>query len=50
MHQQQAGLHHELVWGALAPAGIAKYIPDPAGGAEPYFYNAAMQTKWPCAF
>lgn len=36
------GLNQEQIWGALSDAGIAKYIPAPAGGNQPYFYNAAM--------
>jgi len=36
------GLNHEQIWCALSDAGIAKYIPAPAGGDEPYFYNAQM--------
>lgn len=36
------GLNHEQLWCPLSDAGIAKFIPEPAGGAEPYFYNAKM--------
>jgi hypothetical protein len=36
------GLNHELMWSPLSDAGIAKFIPAPAGQNEPYFYNAAM--------
>lgn len=34
------GVHHELFWGALTAAGVAKYIPAPVGGFRPVFYNA----------
>jgi hypothetical protein len=36
------GINHEQIWGSLTDAGIAKYIPAPAGGNQPYFYNAQM--------
>jgi len=36
------GLNHEQIWCALSDAGIAKFIPKPTGGDEPYFYNAQM--------
>ncbi len=36
------GINHEQIWSPLSDAGIAKYIPPPAGGNQPYFYNAQM--------
>jgi hypothetical protein len=36
------GVNYEQIFCALSDAGIAKYIPAPAGGNQPYFYNAQM--------